>query len=90
MQLIEEKHEVLDDIGRDPEAKVVKDLICYELNEPSSYYFFLTNANLEEWERTDLIQFLTVNIEVFVWTPYEMHRINPNFIKHKLNALLEA
>ena len=55
MQLIEEEHEVLEDVKRDPEAKVVEDLIRYELDEPSSDYFFLTSANLEERERTELI-----------------------------------
>ncbi|GFZ16802.1 hypothetical protein Acr_26g0000720 [Actinidia rufa] len=55
VQLIEEEMEVLEDIWRDLEAKVVEDLICYELDEPSSDSFFLTGANLEERERTELI-----------------------------------
>ena len=54
VQLIEEEWEVLEDVGRDPEAKVVEDLIHYELDEPSSDHFFLTNANLEERVRTKL------------------------------------
>ncbi|GFS36525.1 hypothetical protein Acr_00g0046500 [Actinidia rufa] len=56
VQLIEEEREVLEDVGRDPKAKVAEDLICYELDEPSSNRFFLTGANLEERERTELIQ----------------------------------
>ena len=48
VQLIEEEIEVLEGVGQDPEAKVVKELICYELDEPSSDRFFLTGANLEE------------------------------------------
>ena len=63
--MIEEEHEVLEDVRRDPEAKVMEDLICYEFDEPSSDYLFLTGANLEEQERTELIQFLKANIEVF-------------------------
>ena len=55
MQLIEEEREVLEDVERDPQAKVVEDLICYELDEPSSDHFFLTGANLEERKRTELI-----------------------------------
>ncbi|GFY96883.1 hypothetical protein Acr_11g0011890 [Actinidia rufa] len=35
-------------------------------------------------------QFLKANIEVFAWTPYEMPKIDPNFIKHKLNVLPDA
>ncbi|GFY91447.1 hypothetical protein Acr_07g0016430 [Actinidia rufa] len=58
VQLIEQEHEVLEDVGRDLEAKVMEDLIHYELDEPSSNRFFLTGTNLEERERTKLIQFL--------------------------------
>ncbi|GFS33557.1 hypothetical protein Acr_00g0029250 [Actinidia rufa] len=47
-------------------------------------------ANLKEREKTELIQFLKANIEVSVWTPYEMPRIDPNFIKHELNVLFDA
>ena len=67
VQLIEKEHNVLEDIGRDPKAKVVEDLIYYELDEPSLDHFFLTgaNLNLEERKRTKFIQFLTANIEVF-------------------------
>ena len=36
-----------------------------------------------------LIWFVIANIEVFTWTPYEMPGIDSNFIKHKLNILLE-
>ncbi|GFY99310.1 uridine kinase-like 4 [Actinidia rufa] len=41
VQLIEKEREFLEDVGRDPEAKVVEDLIHYELEEPSSDRFFL-------------------------------------------------
>ena len=68
----------------------MEDLIRYELDEPSSDCFFLTGANLEEQDRTVLIQFLTANIEVFAWTPYEIPGIDPNFVKHDLNVLPKA
>ncbi|GFZ10836.1 hypothetical protein Acr_22g0002340 [Actinidia rufa] len=90
VQLIEEEHEVLEDDGRDLKAKVIEDLIRYELDEPISDRFFLTSANLEEQEKTELIQFLTANIEVFAWTSYKIPVITPNFIKHELNILPEA
>ena len=48
VQLIEEEHKVLEDIGKDPKAKVVEDMIRYKLNEPRLVHFFLTGANLEE------------------------------------------
>ena len=90
VQLVEKEHEVLEDIGRNLEAKVVEDLIRYELDEPSADCFFLTGANLKEREKIKLIQFLKANIKVFTWTPYKMSGIDPNFIKHKLNVLPDA
>ncbi|GFZ05322.1 hypothetical protein Acr_17g0008940 [Actinidia rufa] len=53
VQLVEEEQEVLEDVGRNLEAKVVEDF-------------------------------------VFAWTPYEMHKINLNFIRHELNVLPDA
>ena len=44
-------------------------------------------SNLIERERTEFIKFLTANIEVFAWTLYEMPRIDPDYIKHKLNVI---
>ena len=55
VKLIDEEREVLEDVRRDLEDKVVEDLICYKLDEPSSDRFFLTGANLEEREKTELI-----------------------------------
>ena len=45
-----EEREVLEDVGRTLEAKVVEDLIHYDLDEPSSGCFLLTGANLKERE----------------------------------------
>ncbi|GFZ19811.1 hypothetical protein Acr_28g0005160 [Actinidia rufa] len=50
VQLIDEEHEVLKDVGRNPEAKVVEDLILYELDELSSNRFFLTEPNFIKHE----------------------------------------
>ncbi|GFS40490.1 hypothetical protein Acr_00g0068850 [Actinidia rufa] len=86
VQMIEENTEVLEDVGRDPEAKVIEELVRYELGERGSDRFFLVGSGLNECERSELIQFLKANIEVFAWTPYEMPRIDPNFIRHELNV----
>ena len=68
MQLVEEERKVLEDVGRTPEAKVMEDLMCYSLDEPSSDRFFLKGSNLIERKITKIIEFLTTNIEVFTWT----------------------
>ena len=61
--------------------KVVEDMVCYELDKPSSDHFFLVSLNMKERERTKLIYFLKQNIEIFAWTLYEMLGIDPSFIK---------
>ena len=62
----QEERDVVKDVSRVPEAKVVKDLIRHDLDEPISNWFFLVGSNLKEQERTELIQFLKKNVEVFV------------------------
>ena len=83
VQMVEEERKVLEDVGNTLEAKVVEDLICYDLNEPSSNHFFLTGSNLTKQKRIVLIE----NIEVFSWTSYEISRIDPDFIKNKPMSL---
>ncbi|GFZ11667.1 hypothetical protein Acr_23g0000520 [Actinidia rufa] len=85
VQLVEDERKILEDVGRILEAKVVEDLIHYELDEPSSNRFFLVGSNMRERKRTDLIEFLKENIEVFAWTLYEMPQIDSSF-----NVILEA
>ena len=46
--MVEEEIEVLKDVGRIPKAKVVEDLMCYDLKELISDRFFLTSSNLKE------------------------------------------
>ncbi|GFY91124.1 hypothetical protein Acr_07g0013200 [Actinidia rufa] len=86
VQMVEEDIEVLKDVGRNPEAKVIEELARYELDELSSNQFFLIGSDLKECERIELVQLLKANIETFAWTPYEMPGIDPAFIKHELNV----
>ncbi|GFY90938.1 hypothetical protein Acr_07g0011340 [Actinidia rufa] len=69
VHMVEKEMEVLEDVDITPEAKVVEDLMRYDLDKPSSDHLFLTGSNLTEWERAEIIEFLTTNIEVFAWTP---------------------
>ncbi|GFY97538.1 hypothetical protein Acr_12g0000790 [Actinidia rufa] len=45
VQMVEEDMEALEDVGRDPKAKVIEELVRYELDEPSSDRYFLTRLN---------------------------------------------
>ena len=90
VQLVEEERELLEDVGRALESKVVKDVIRYELNEPSSRCYSLIGSNMKERQRTELINFLKANIKFLSWTSYEMPEIDPSFIKNVLNVMPEA
>lgn len=48
VQLVEEEREVLEDVGRVLREKVVEELVCYELDEPSFDLFFLVGSNMKE------------------------------------------
>ena len=37
-------------------------------------------------ERVQVLLFLTQNIDVFAWDPYDVPGVNPEFIVHKLNV----
>ncbi|GFZ00952.1 hypothetical protein Acr_14g0005870 [Actinidia rufa] len=54
VQMIEENTEVLQDVGRDPEAKVIEELVRYELGEQGSDRFFLVGSGLNECERPEI------------------------------------
>ncbi|GFZ04686.1 hypothetical protein Acr_17g0002580 [Actinidia rufa] len=54
VQMIEENTEVLEDVGRDPEAKVIEELVRYELGERGSDRFFLVGSGLNECERPEI------------------------------------
>ncbi|GFY96809.1 hypothetical protein Acr_11g0011150 [Actinidia rufa] len=66
VQLVKEEHEVLKNVERNLEAKVVKDLVHFKLDEPSSDHFFLTGANLKnerEPRRRSTIEHIDAVIE---------------------------
>ena len=37
-------------------------------------------------DRVQMLLFLTQNIDVFAWNPYEVPGVDPGFIVHKLNV----
>jgi hypothetical protein len=37
-------------------------------------------------DQTELIDFLTSNVDVFAWDPYEVPGVNPDYIQHRLNV----
>ena len=57
VQVVAER-ELLEDVGRTPEDKVVEELIHYELDEPSSDNYLFVDSNMKKQERIELIEFL--------------------------------
>ena len=47
---------------------------------------FLIGASVAEEERVEMLLFLVQNIDVFAWNPYEVPRVDLEFIVHKLNV----
>ena len=71
-----EDRPVLEDVGSDLRSKVIEDLeqISAEQEEPQLHV--LIGTSLAPEKKKGLVQLLKRNIEVFVWTPYEMSSIN--------------
>ena len=41
---------------------------------------------MKDEDRVQVLLFLTQNIDVFAWSPYEVPGVDPGFIVHKLNV----
>ncbi|GFY88776.1 hypothetical protein Acr_06g0007160 [Actinidia rufa] len=55
VQMVKEDIEMLEDVGCDPEAKVIEELVRYELDEPSSDRFFLVGGRRSAPEHVDAV-----------------------------------
>uniref|UniRef100_A0A2N9G4Z6 Reverse transcriptase domain-containing protein n=1 Tax=Fagus sylvatica TaxID=28930 RepID=A0A2N9G4Z6_FAGSY len=47
---------------------------------------FKIGRELSPIDRTELIDFLVNNVDVFAWDPYEVPGVDPNYIEHRLNT----
>ena len=48
--------------------------------------YFQVRASMNNKERVQVLLFLTQNIDVFAWDPYDVPGVNLEFIIHKLNV----
>uniref|UniRef100_A0A2N9FUL1 RNase H type-1 domain-containing protein n=1 Tax=Fagus sylvatica TaxID=28930 RepID=A0A2N9FUL1_FAGSY len=53
-------------------------------SDPEKY--FKIGRELSPVNRTELIDFLINNVDVFAWDPYEVPGVDPNYIEHRLNT----
>ena len=47
---------------------------------------FQIGASMTDEDRVEMLLFLVQNVNVFAWSPYEVLRVDPEFIVHKLNV----
>ena len=53
-------------------------------SDPEKYFKIVQDLNSDD--RTELVNFLTSNIDVFTWDPYEVPRVDLDYIQHRLNV----
>ena len=53
---------------------------------PDTNKYFQVGASMNDEDRVQVLLFLTQNIDVFAWNPYEVPGVDPEFIVHKLNV----
>ena len=47
--------------------------------------YFQIGASMGSQDKVKTLLLLIQNVDVFAWTPYEVPRVDPEFIVHKLN-----
>jgi len=47
---------------------------------------FFIRASVKDEKRVEMLQFLVQNVDVFAWSPYEVPRVDPEFIVYMLNV----
>ena len=53
---------------------------------PDDNRCFLIGASVKDEEKVEMLLFLVQNVDVFAWSSYEVPRVDPEFIVHKLNV----
>ena len=52
---------------------------------PDDNKYFPIGGSIKDQDKVEMLLFLIQNVDVFAWTPYEVPRVDPEFIVHKLN-----
>ena len=48
--------------------------------------YFQIGASMKDEDKVETLLFLVQNVDMFAWSPYEVPRVDPEFIVHKLNV----
>lgn len=52
---------------------------------PDDDRYFQVGASMKDEDRVGMLMFLMQNMDVFAWSLYEVPRVDPKFIVHRLN-----
>ena len=66
-------------------ASCAEDLVKVRIL-PDDDRSFLIGASVKDKKRVEMSLFLMQNVDVFAWSPYEVPRVDFEFIVHKLNV----
>ena len=53
---------------------------------PDTDRYFQVGANMGGEDKVEMLLLLIQNVDVFAWSPYEVLKVDPEFIVHRLNV----
>ena len=53
---------------------------------PNTDRYFQIRTSMKDRDKVEILLFLLQNVDVFAWSPYEVPRVDLEFIVHKLNV----
>ena len=53
---------------------------------PDTNRYFQICTSMKDGDKVEMLLFLLQNVDVFVWSSYEVPGVDPEFIIHKLNV----
>ena len=68
-------------MGAGCEKKLIRVKILSDID-----IYFQIGISMEDQDKVEMLLFLIQNVDVFVWSPYEVLKVDPEFIIHKLNV----
>ena len=68
-------------MGAGCEKKLIRVKILSDID-----IYFQIGISMEDQDKVEMLLFLIQNVDVFAWSPYEVLKVDPKFIIHKLNV----
>ena len=53
---------------------------------PDTDRYFQVGTNMGGEDKVEMLLLLIQNVDVFAWSPYEVLKVDPEFIVHRLNV----